>query len=295
MNVKKVKTSRSPVVLFVEDETYLLDEFAKILRREGYDVITSDNPDDALARARESKRVDLLLTDIQMSLSPDTEFSQIEASGGQRAGLALANAFRQLYPTSPIILWSHKYLPEARDVILNLGNARLISKRQDGQAVLDEMAAMLAGIKTGERPRIFIVHGHDDILLEKVRSLIAEDFGLPDPVVLREQATKGKTLIEGFETEAINIDLVLVLLTPDDKAFSNDERNIVGRARQNVIFELGFFMGLLGRAHGRIILLKKGDIEMPSDMHGLLTIDVTKGLDRARKEIARGLREWLPQ
>jgi predicted nucleotide-binding protein len=46
----------------------------------------------------------------------------------------------------------------------------------------------------------------------------------------------------------------------------------VSRARQNVIFELGYFAGKLGR--GRACLLRKGDVEIPSDLYGVIYTDM---------------------
>ena len=41
-----------------------------------------------------------------------------------------------------------------------------------------------------------------------------------------------------------------------------------GRARQNVVFELGFFIGALGRS--RVAVLYEDGVELPSDMNGIL-------------------------
>ena len=78
-----------------------------------------------------------------------------------------------------------------------------------------------------------------------------------------------------------------VLVSPDDRAFdpkTNDERR---RARQIVIFELGFFYGLLGRQEGRVIVLKKGDVDLPSDIHGVIWIDVSAGVRSAGEDIRK--------
>jgi predicted nucleotide-binding protein len=114
---------------------------------------------------------------------------------------------------------------------------------------------------------IFIVHGHDDGLKHEVARLI-ERLELT-PVILHEQIDKGRTIIEKFEEHSGTCGFAVVLLTPDDIGSHKDQcANQKSRARQNVIFELGFFVGRLGRQ--RVCALQKGDIELPSDYMGVL-------------------------
>ena len=78
---------------------------------------------------------------------------------------------------------------------------------------------------------------------------------------------KGRTIIEKFEQHA-RVGYAIVLLTPDDAgSLQGDENDLKPRARQNVIFELGFFIGRLGRKH--VCALTKGDVEIPSDYAGI--------------------------
>jgi predicted nucleotide-binding protein len=139
--------------------------------------------------------------------------------------------------------------------------------------------------------RSFIVHGHDDLSLFQLKDYLQNTLGLGKPTVLREMPGGGKTLIEKFERNASEVQLVFVLLTPDDTvidpARSNDLRR---RARQNVIFELGFFLGKLGRTSGRILLLHKGPVEIPSDIAGVEYIDISNGILSAGENIRRELR-----
>jgi predicted nucleotide-binding protein len=122
--------------------------------------------------------------------------------------------------------------------------------------------------------RTFIVHGHDHQTLVELKDYLQNTLKLGEPVVLRQMPGLGRTLIEKFEKEAETVDLVFVLLTPDDKAAAlNDPDSEKRRARQNVILELGFFLGKLGRTSGRIILLHKGSVEIPSDIAGIEYID----------------------
>ena len=103
-----------------------------------------------------------------------------------------------------------------------------------------------------------------------------------------------KTIIEKFEEETNHIDIVFVLLTPDDAiapADANDD--IKRRARQNVIFEMGYFLAKLQRRSGQILLLYKGSVELPSDISGVVYIDISAGVGKAGAEMRRELRRWL--
>ena len=114
----------------------------------------------------------------------------------------------------------------------------------------------------------------------------------PEPTILHEQPNRGRTIIEKFEEYAAASSIVLVLLTPDDLAASaSDPDETKYRARQNVIFELGFFLGRLGRDSGRVILLHKGPIELPSDISGVVYIDISNGVEAAGEMIRREVQD----
>lgn len=115
---------------------------------------------------------------------------------------------------------------------------------------------------------IFIVHGHDEGAKQTVARFI-EKLELR-PIILHEQPNEGRTVIEKFE-DYTNVGFAVVLMTPDDVGASASEKdNLKARARQNVIFEFGFFVGKLGR--GRVCALYKGDVEIPSDYKGVLYV-----------------------
>jgi predicted nucleotide-binding protein len=143
----------------------------------------------------------------------------------------------------------------------------------------------------GREIRSFIVHGHDHKSLFELKDYIQNTLKLGEPVVLRQMPGLGKTLIEKFEREAEAVELVFVLLTPDDKvAALTDPDDEKRRARQNVILELGFFLGRLGRESGKILLLHKGPTEIPSDIIGVEYIDITNGIESAGESIRRELK-----
>jgi predicted nucleotide-binding protein len=132
---------------------------------------------------------------------------------------------------------------------------------------------VVSTIKKEERKmtnEIFIVHGHDDAAKNELARLI-ERLGYK-PIILHEQPNQGRTIMEKFEKNS-DVPYAIVLLTPDDiGASKNDVENLKHRARQNVILELGFYWGKLGR--DRVSVLYKGDIELPSDILGLLYIQM---------------------
>lgn len=112
--------------------------------------------------------------------------------------------------------------------------------------------------------KVFIVHGHDEGAREMVaRYLEKIDF---EAIILHEQANRGRTVMEKVEAHG-DVGFAVVLLTPDDEG-----RKLNGifepRARQNVILELGYFIGRLGRAH--VCALTRGAIELPSDFAGVV-------------------------
>lgn len=115
---------------------------------------------------------------------------------------------------------------------------------------------------------VFLVHGHDEAEKDSVARLI-EKFGLR-AVILQEQTKGGRTIIEQLE-EHSNVGFAVVLMTPDDIGTSMAvSEEVKQRARQNVIFESGYFVGKLGRSNVRI--LRKGNVDIPSDLHGILFI-----------------------
>ncbi len=117
--------------------------------------------------------------------------------------------------------------------------------------------------------QIFIVHGHDEAMKQSVaRTLMKLKL---DPIILHEQPNAGKTIIEKFERDSSLVGFAVVLLSPDDMGYMKDDgaEKAKPRARQNVILELGYFVGRLGR--DKVMALKRGDdLEVPSDLSGVV-------------------------
>lgn len=113
--------------------------------------------------------------------------------------------------------------------------------------------------------KVFIVHGHDHALKQEVARII-EKQGI-EAIILSEQANGGKTIIEKIE-ENSDVGAAICLFTGDDYGRAKDATSENLRARQNVVFEAGYFMGKLGR--GNVILIASPDIEIPSDLQGVV-------------------------
>lgn len=112
---------------------------------------------------------------------------------------------------------------------------------------------------------IFIVHGHDGEARETVARFI-ERLGFK-PIILHEQANRGRTIIEKVEANS-DVGFAIVLLTPDDEGRTSGSSDLEPRARQNVLLELGYFIGRLGREN--VCALKRGQVEIPSDFAGVV-------------------------
>lgn len=117
--------------------------------------------------------------------------------------------------------------------------------------------------------QVFIVHGHNDTVKVNVARTL-EKLGLT-PIILHEQPNEGRTIIEKFEKYS-KVGFAIVLLTDDDEGKSKSEMDLKQRARQNVILELGFFIGKLGRE--KVVPLYTSGVELPSDLYGLVYVPI---------------------
>jgi hypothetical protein len=117
--------------------------------------------------------------------------------------------------------------------------------------------------------QIFIVHGHDDIAKLEMSAFISS-LGL-QPIILHQQASSGRTIIEKIEHYS-NVGFGVVLYTPRDIGSKVGDLKSNYRARQNVVFEHGFLIGKLGRA--RVAAVVKGNVETPNDISGVVYVSM---------------------
>ena len=178
---------------------------------------------------------------------------------------------------------------------------RAASKAQD---VTDELILGPVGYKKGQENKakskpekkssnkVFVVHGHDSELKNDV-DIFLRDIAL-EPIILHRQADEGLTIIEKFEKHS-DVVYAFILLTPDDIGMTvdeynkkEDERKIEYRARQNVIFEFGYFVAKLGRRN--VCCIYKEGVTLPNDISGLLYKKVSETVDSIGYEIIKELK-----
>ena len=175
----------------------------------------------------------------------DTDYQTFYLSGLQTAReclLAIVTEVKDFYPDEPE--------PAPVDV-----NAKTVERR--------------GGSNAGSNSRkVFVVHGHDEGMKSSVARFL-EKLDL-QPIILHEQPNGGKTIIEKFEANA-DVAFAVVLISPDDEGNEKGKKDkLQNRARQNVILELGYFIGRLSRAH--VCALQSGEIETPTDVLGVLYV-----------------------
>ncbi|OZC35705.1 nucleic acid-binding protein [Marinobacter vinifirmus] len=140
--------------------------------------------------------------------------------------------------------------------------------------------------------KVFVVHGHDEVAKTNLEIFLRE-IGL-DPIVLHRQADEGLTIIEKFEKHS-DVGYAFILLTPDEVAYGanedgkpDQERTKELRARPNVVFEFGYFVGKLGRS--RTCCLYTGDVTLPSDISGMIYKKYSASIEEVAYGIIKDLR-----
>lgn len=201
-----------------------------------------------------------------------------------------AAALAHIYPAQPAIqrefsgvgpmvvqrgtTWTEELKRDCDDVRAAISVLESLKERLEFAEEPSETAG--AATPTTTKPAgggvIFLVHGKNRTAREEVARFL-EKAGGHKVVVLDEQANQGRTLIEKFEAHASQANYAVILLTGDDVGGPHvPEGPLRPRARQNVVFELGFFFGSVGRE--RVAVLYEPDVEKPSDIDGLVYIEL---------------------
>src|SRR5436309_980010 len=173
---------------------------------------------------------------------------------------------------------------EAFDRDIHLAETLLEDALEEADALQEGDKSTLQTAATKKGNHVFIVHGHDETNLYRLRDLIEKRFNL-HPVILKWQAGIGRAMIEKFEQEAAQCGYAFALLTADDQIEAPGGEYT--QARPNVVFELGWFYGSLGRSRV-VILLKKGT-KLHSDLEGISRIEFVESVEERFFDIEREL------
>lgn len=134
---------------------------------------------------------------------------------------------------------------------------------------------------------VFIVHGWDTELKYATKNYLQNTLGL-SCIILHEQDSEGDAIINKFERYAQTCRIAVVLLSEKDEPDGTlSDPNAERRPRPNVLFEMGYFFSHLSRRN--VLILKRGNVSIHSDILGIEYIDVTNGIDAAGEAIRRRL------
>ncbi len=210
--------------------------------------------------------------------------SRINATLAETFGQDTAEYLRHTvgpFDSLPMLYNNERYAPK----VLRQAYAEEIEEAKEKLLSLnDQLRKRLEGLRDAQSPfvpapdrlaggRVFIVHGRDSAAKESAARFITQ-LG-HNPIILHEQASAGRTIIEKIE-QHLNVAFAIVLLTPDDVGgIANDPGKLRPRARQNVVLELGLFIGVLGRK--RVCALCAGELELPSDIDGVVYVPMDAG------------------
>lgn len=201
-----------------------------------------------------------------------------KSKAGTEAGVVLARVLKSKWPTSKIGLLLGRPSLDVRSWCLASGveyHTKPISR------------ASIERFCDVRKQRIFVVHGRDTKFLSKVEKCLNQ-LNMTS-IVLFRQPNHGRTVIEKFEQASDDCDACVILMSPDDIGGLTSTTKQLARSRQNVILEMGYFLGKFGRSRGRVVLIENGSTELPSDIAGIVRIDGNQKMGALKTELAAEL------
>lgn len=150
-------------------------------------------------------------------------------------------------------------------------------KKESTESTKDENIETL---KIITNPIVFIIHGHDELNLRRLKDMVQVRFGL-QTTVLKWKPDQSRTLIEKLEEEASPANFAIALLTPDDLVTSENKEYV--QPRPNVIFELGWFFGRLGRKN--VCIIRQTETNIHSDISGVVRKEFKENVEEITADI----------
>jgi hypothetical protein len=185
------------------------------------------------------------------------------ASGTYQAGLAAIVAKKRLIPIGSFGGAAGKLSNSLHSPDVPLATELGILNGPWNSHTLDTAMSLLG---VNRKPKILIIHGHGSDRY-KLTEWLRTTLGLTDLLIMQQEFGAGRALPDKFESIAEQADGAIAVATPDDVGGIVGSTPELLRARQNVWIEIGWTWGRLGR--NKLILLCKGGIEVPSDLHGM--------------------------
>lgn len=263
-----------------------LDVFGEInnavLDLQSAQLQTYERPLKKLAQLLKHAELEPYNAELTAGLDLEAFIAESQQTGGSSVGsqrlawpeepeksLGLTVLLIQKLGTNPAdaIDFSHDFFYSGNKLIAgihSLTGQLIIPFVRDYKAYVQSKGKIQTMLKAPLSRKVFIVHGHDDGARETVARFL-ERIGL-EAIILHEQANQGRTVIEKVVAHG-DVGFAVVLLTPDDEGCVKGGTP-EPRPRQNVLLELGYFIGRLGR--DKVCALKRGGVEVPSDFAGVV-------------------------
>lgn len=295
-------------ILHVEDDLQYRELLPDYLGREDFEVISCSSADAAENHLMENGPFDCAVLD--MMLPQHSEIKDIKKANVGIYGYKIARKAKEHNEQCWVVGTSKApTISDAEQSFIDLFIGKV-----DVDPYLRTLSRVIRNqFELGRKfdTSCFIVHGHNHELVSHLQTWLEVHSSFDNVTILSKSPGPGLSIIEKFEKYAHQADAVFVLLTRDDKAISLSEveqmqidafddgdklrtlNQMRYRARQNVIFEAGYFFGKLGRSAGRVILLYEGGLELPTDMSGMIYVDITNGISNAHEDLELELKGFL--
>ena len=259
-------------ILLIDDELTFSKKAIEFFYKYGHIITYYEQVTDVYNVFYNNEEFDLVVIDLMLPPTFTTE------------GLDLLLNIHNQRPNMPIIMISQKSerMTTIVDRAFSIGIKKFLDKNDSNFWI--NLLTEVKKIEKNMNSRVFISHGHNELLKLKIKDFIQNQLRL-EPLILSEMVNKGLTVVEKLEAASKLCNVAIVLLTKDDETKEGGMR-----ARQNVIHEIGFFQGKYGR--DKVILLCEYGVEIFSNISGILRIDFS--VDHF-EEIYEDLRKELIQ
>jgi hypothetical protein len=169
-----------------------------------------------------------------------------------------------------------------RDHVLYLFSLAVVDKLADtgylGSTSINKERPSRAQPET--RRSVFIVHRGSPMLTNEITSIL-QKLGL-EGILLEDTPIAAMTIMEKLETYS-NVGYAIVVL---DRSLTQDR--LLARGWQNIIFEFGYFVGLIGR--DRVCCLIQEGVDLPSEIAGIRYLRFHESISEVMDNLIRELR-----